>query len=663
MNYIGIDLGTTKSTVSIVNLENLKLETLPIFQYDKNFEYKIEQKYLDSTIYIKRHQKKVYTGEFAKKIYSLGNHSLNVIKSVKTRIGGEAGIQIPLETDENNIKNYSIIELTATLLKTIYDSLLLQDKITPADIITITVPARFNSDERIDTLKASKLAGFNNVTLLDEATSVLLNYLNDKKIRRESFKKEKKVLVYDIGGGMLDISLGTVQYCDDFYKINILGISKITDFGGDNIDQYIAAYFLEEFEKINEKIEKRSIEEQSTIISRTISMAEKVKIEFNDKISKVLLKERKRKKVKVGVDFEIIDNLSITDLTLTDELLKDVLYPVIEKNGLLITPIKEILDSANLDKEDIDFVILTGGSGKFYLIQEVLNEYFNDINQENIIPINKFIKTNIVSVGAAINSYNKKKNGLEKIELIDRMNESILVKFDKLVSTKFKDYEESELIQEFTINHNKDIEIKLEEKKKKYKKLKLLDELPIDGIFHMSHINNLKSIFENGIKSRNDLINFKFIDICDEEVNSNRSAIHDYVPLYFNPFNPMWHVRKNSDIVLLKLNKEIILEDFNLFSEKNAARGDTKLVKDLEKLKEFDWNKILDTNYPIEHWEALKPFRQAETLVKNIVNKKNILEVWCQNTLQKDKISKILSNKIMWTYLKNEEIMWMGVII
>ena len=373
---------------------------------------------------------------------------LNTIRSIKTRIGGESMIEVPLnssgfigkitsmfKSSEQDAKSYNMTELSATLLKSIKNSV---DKQCSGGIeqITITIPAGFDSDERNATIEAGKMAGFKTVHLLDEPTAVLLNLLNSEDIINEVpsdfFNKKRNIIVYDIGGGTLDISIAAVTDVDEDFDVSILGRSKRMEFGGDDIDKYIASYFLGEFEKINPSIDERTLEEQAKIISRIVSHAQKHKVSFSKKIEKVLDNERKRARVKESVNFEIIDNLKISDLTITDELLKDILSPIISENGILINPLEKVLNSCKLEPTDIDLVVLTGGSAKFYLVSEVLNHYFMGTN------VIDFTENNAVSKGASIHSFNQDKEDLKKIQIQDIMSDSIYIKrkkgFDKLIA-------------------------------------------------------------------------------------------------------------------------------------------------------------------------------------------------------------------------------------
>lgn len=440
-NYLGIDLGTTETTLSVIEVESRrddpseKLRALNIYQYNSNHVLDRDNKTLQSSIYIDRDNNKIYTGEFAKALYSSGNRPLNTIRSVKTRIGGESLIQVPMDSNKTDLANFGMTELSALLLKTAYESYRKQCDGELVDI-TITIPSAFNSDERKATIDAANLAGFNNVRLLDEPTAVLLNFLNsDDSLDAtppDFFYKKRNILVYDIGGGTLDISIAAVEDCDGDFTVDILGRSKRMDFGGDDIDKYIAAYFLQEFERINPSIEKRTPEEQAIIVSRIVSNAERSKIQFSKEISKHLDNERRKKRIKESVNFEIIDSLKVTDLLLTDELLKQILAPVISSEGNVISPLKRTLKDCKLDSSDIDLVVLTGGTGKFYLVDETLNGFF-----KGKVDIIDFTSGNAVSKGAAINSYNMTEEYFKKINIDDVMSDSIFIKngdiFDKII--------------------------------------------------------------------------------------------------------------------------------------------------------------------------------------------------------------------------------------
>ena len=102
--YVGIDLGTTNSTVSVIQTEDRRLRnpidhlrSIPILQYDKDFNLTRDKYTLPSYFYYKNDgvTKRVYTGEWAKNIYATGNQPMNTFTGIKTRMGGESMIAIP----------------------------------------------------------------------------------------------------------------------------------------------------------------------------------------------------------------------------------------------------------------------------------------------------------------------------------------------------------------------------------------------------------------------------------------------------------------------------------------------------------------------------------------------------------------------------------------
>ena len=126
-HYLGIDLGTTESTISCISFEGRrrtdpisKLKPLNIYQFDKSYRFEKDLIGLQSSIFIDRNAKRVYTGEYAKDLYSKGDKPLQTIRSVKTRIGTESLIQVPIANNNtSDMQSFGMTELSALLLKTI----------------------------------------------------------------------------------------------------------------------------------------------------------------------------------------------------------------------------------------------------------------------------------------------------------------------------------------------------------------------------------------------------------------------------------------------------------------------------------------------------------------------------------------------------------------
>ena len=172
-------------------------------------------------------------------------------------------------------------------------------------------------------------------------------------------------------------------------------------------------------------------------------------------------------------------------------------------------------------------------------------------------------------------------------------------------------------------------------------KEKLLGDMEF-GLFHMTHINNLKNILANGLYSHSQMTDY--FDISNQDVNVRRARqesfhklkLHDYVPLYFNPRNAMLYQRQkdfSSELVILEINKKIILNDYTLFSKGNAARSDCKIEASLLKVKDFPWDSIYANTWSNngEVNEAQKTIMMSECLIRDHIPPEYILHVHCRN--------------------------------
>ncbi|MBI5982751.1 Hsp70 family protein [Clostridium perfringens] len=433
--YCGIDLGTTNSTVSIIEVEstdiidnlNDKIRTLPIYQFDKNFQLIKDKISLPSALYFDLDENNVYTGEYAKCIYGDGSRPMQTIKSVKTRIGGESLVEIPGINNKEKKQYFNMVQCSAILLKTIKNSLDKQcgKNITKA---VVTVPAAFNNDQRQATHNAMRLAGFKEIHILDEPTAALLYYINKDDLNVTGIGEENEYrLVYDIGGGTLDVSIAKMCENEDAdIDLKIVARSPIRELGGNDFDKYLAAYYLAEFEKSDGDIRSKSTEEQNKMIGRLVFNAEKDKIVFNSKIRKALGDERKLARTKYFASFELNDNRYINS-KLTKEIVEKVLWDLAVKDDAdILIPVKQSLRQANIEKDDITEVILTGGMSNFFIVEDAIRRYFG----ENVDI--KYVDTETaVSKGAAIYHYHI--SGEEegtKIKLEDMMADDIFIKND-----------------------------------------------------------------------------------------------------------------------------------------------------------------------------------------------------------------------------------------
>ena len=408
--YVGIDLGTTNSTVSVIQTKNsddspiAALSTRPIYQYGDRVGDVVADECLPSALYFDIDNKRVYTGRFAKATYASGDRPLQTALSIKTRMGGDSRLSIPSLCDSERAQFFDMKECASFFIRTIVESLKKDFPHIPdiTDECVVTVPAAFNDDERIATQNAVLLGGFKRCRILDEPTAALLSYINSNAYNEDEDTDDVTYkLVYDIGGGTLDVSIAKLTQ-DDYgdYTVDIVGLSDRMNLGGDDFDRLLGAFFLKEFEATNNPIESRSKEDQGRIIARIVSNAEHYKIALNEKILANLDNERRLARIKENVAFELIDNMYVEGIVLKKDKLDDLFYrytsPNETRHGLL-APIKTALRRSQIKKEDISEVILTGGMSNFYAVHETLESFFGDI------PLNMVEDTRTaVSRGAAL---------------------------------------------------------------------------------------------------------------------------------------------------------------------------------------------------------------------------------------------------------------------
>lgn len=398
--YIGIDLGTTNSTVSVIKLDDPNdspkenMRTCPIYQYGERLTDGLKEDVcLPSALYFDIENKRVYTGNYAKAMYASGDFPLQTVRSIKTRMGLDSRLRIPGLKDKTQAEIFSMPQCASFFIRTIVDSLKQQypeagDSIT--DYAVVTVPAAFNDDERVATKNAVLLGGFKDCSILDEPTAALLSYLNSDTDDFSDFDdisdEPQYKLVYDIGGGTLDVAIAKVTM-DELgdYTVDTVSLSDRMNLGGDNFDRLLGAYFLMKFERTTSPLQEYSEEDQGRIIARIVSNAEDYKIKLNDKLQ-ACDSERRRKKEHVNTSFELINHMFFEDQLYKvdmDDIFQRFTSPNAVKDGLL-TPIKTALKRAKLEPSDIDEVILTGGMSNFYAVQESLEKFFGDVSLQMV---------------------------------------------------------------------------------------------------------------------------------------------------------------------------------------------------------------------------------------------------------------------------------------
>ena len=367
---IGIDLGTTNSCVSVMegnepvvipNSEG-KRTTPSIVGFVENGERKVGDP-----------AKRQAITNPAKTVYSIkrfmGESYTNVTKEVQrvpyTVIQGDNNTPRVVIED----RKYSPQEISAMILqkmkKTAEDYL--GQEVTEA---VITVPAYFNDSQRQATKEAGEIAGLNVRRIINEPTAAALAYGLDK------MHKEMKIAVFDLGGGTFDISI--LELGDGVFEVK--STDGDTHLGGDDFDQEIINWLADEFRK-DEGIDLR---QDPMALQRLKEAAEKAKIELSSSTQ-----------TEINLPYIMPVNGIPKHLvkTLTRAKFEQLCDRLIQAT---IGPCSKALQNAGLKANDIDEVILVGGSTRIPAIQEKVQQFFGKTPSKGVNP------DEVVAVGAAI---------------------------------------------------------------------------------------------------------------------------------------------------------------------------------------------------------------------------------------------------------------------
>jgi molecular chaperone DnaK len=235
----------------------------------------------------------------------------------------------------------------------------------------ITVPAYFNDAQRQATKDAGKIAGLDVKRIVNEPTAAALAYGLDKK-------KDETIAVYDFGGGTFDISILEVGEG----VIEVKSTNGDTHLGGDNIDQRIVDWLVEEFKK-DEGLDLRS-KGNEMALQRLRDAAEKAKIELSTTME-----------TEINLPFITADASGPKHLVkkLTRAKLEQMVEDIIQRS---VNPSRQALKDAGVDPKDIDEVVLVGGQTRMPRIQALVKELFGKEPHKGVNP------DEVVAVGAAV---------------------------------------------------------------------------------------------------------------------------------------------------------------------------------------------------------------------------------------------------------------------
>ena len=346
---VGIDLGTTNSVIAWIKPDG-SVEVIP----------NAEGARTTPSIVSFTKSGEIIVGEPAKRQLIL--NSDRTIRSIKRKMGSDYKVRI-------DDKEYTPQEISALVLKKLKKD---AEEYLNGDIkkAVITCPAYFNDAQRQATKEAGIIAGLEVLRVINEPTAAALAYGLDK------MEGEKKVLVYDLGGGTFDVSIleiggGVIQ---------VISTSGNNHLGGDDFDQRIIDYLADEFKKqygVDLRNDKQAMQ-------RLSDAAEKAKIELSSKFE-------------TDISLPYITATAggplHLEMKLTRAMFESLTRDLVEKTR---EPVERALNDAKLMPQDIDEIILVGGMTRVPMVQKFIKDIFGKDPNKSVNP------DEAVAIGAAI---------------------------------------------------------------------------------------------------------------------------------------------------------------------------------------------------------------------------------------------------------------------
>ena len=344
---IGIDLGTTNSCVAV--MEGGKPTVIPNAEGART---------TPSVVAFTKTGERLI-GEPAKR--QAVTNAERTISSIKRDMGTDHGRTI-------DGKNYSPQQISAMILQKLKADAesYLGEKVTEA---VITVPAYFNDAQRQATKDAGKIAGLDVKRIINEPTAAALAYGLDNG-------KEQKIMVYDLGGGTFDVSI--IEIGDGV--IEVLATNGDTHLGGDDFDNKLTQYMINEFKKT----EGVDLSNDKMALQRLKEAAEKAKKELSSATT-----------TNINLPFitATADGPKHFDMTLTRAKFEELTSDLIERT---VIPVQNAMKDAGLTNADLGQVLLVGGSTRIPAVQEKVKQLTGKEPSKNLNP------DECVALGASI---------------------------------------------------------------------------------------------------------------------------------------------------------------------------------------------------------------------------------------------------------------------
>lgn len=360
---VGIDLGTTNSLIAIIHPDTKQPSVLKEFDdttlvpsivhFGKNGQITVgneAKQYLitqpeDTIFSVKRLMGKSYkdvvsvSDFFTYKVFDDGSDNL-----VKIEVQGTF---------------YTPVELSSFILKALKQRAEHILK-TPVNKAVITVPAYFNDSQRQATRDAGKLAGLDVLRIINEPTAASLAY--GLGLHKEA---EKTIAVYDLGGGTFDISI--LKISNGIFEV--VSTNGDTYLGGDDFDQAIVNHWMEHISLTKHHLQKNK------------SLAQQLRLQAE--AAKIILSE----------ELIFTGKINDIDVKLSRDQFEDLIRPLVERT---IKACENALKDAGLQAEDIDVVVMVGGSTRVPLVKKGVGNFFNTTVYDELNP------DEVVALGAAV---------------------------------------------------------------------------------------------------------------------------------------------------------------------------------------------------------------------------------------------------------------------
>lgn len=383
---IGIDLGTTNSCVAVMQGKEAKViensegaRTTPsVVAFVSGGEKLVGQSAKRQAVTNPKNT--VYSAKrlIGHKFDEVKNEQKLVPYNIVKADNGDAWIEVDVDGKKDKLAPPQIsAQVLMKMKKTAEDYL--GHEVTEA---VITVPAYFNDSQRQATKDAGRIAGLDVKRIINEPTAAALAFGMDKK------EGDRKIAVYDLGGGTFDISIIEIAEVDGEHQFEVLSTNGDTHLGGEDFDQRLMDYLVAEFKKESSV----DVSKDPLALQRLKEAAEKAKIELSSS-----------QQTDVNLPYITADATGPKHLNIkiTRAKLESLVEDLIERS---IAPCKLAIKDAGLNANEIDDIILVGGQTRMPKVQEAVKNFFGkeprkDVNPDEAVAVGAAIQGGVLSGG------------------------------------------------------------------------------------------------------------------------------------------------------------------------------------------------------------------------------------------------------------------------